>query len=118
MPAHVDEGIDVPRLVARDDDRDRAGRGREPVARLGHLVDAAGVLPRALENRLLLVPQDLRVRVPRRGQGRARAEGVSDLLDVVDHAVIPPAYGAIPRLKSPPAMITRWISLVPSQIRS
>ena len=55
----------------------------------------------------LAAPPRLASPRPRRGADRA-----------VDRARAQRSYAARPRLRSPRAMMTRWISLVPSQIRS
>ena len=73
MPADVHEAAQLSLVVAQDDDRHVACPRGDIRARLRHLVTARDVLPPAAEDPLLLEPQDRRVRVPGRGQGRQRA---------------------------------------------
>ena len=55
MGAAVDEGVDGAVRAARDDDRDLADRGRDPIAGFGDLAGEAQVVPgRSLEDALLL----------------------------------------------------------------
>ena len=56
-----------------------------------------------------------------RGRSGARASGPARFAEPLTKAARPysqPRYGSGPRFSSPRAMISRWISLVPSQIRS
>ena len=64
VAAHVQEGAEAALLVAHDDDRHPAEIAGEERPRLGHLVGAAGVLPRAPEDPLPLEPQHGGVGVP------------------------------------------------------
>jgi hypothetical protein len=83
--------LTVPERFACDDDRNRPCDGGEPVSWLRDLVEPAGVLPRAPENRVLLAAEDGRVRVPARGERGTSGEGVAQFLDVVDHGASQPA---------------------------
>src|SRR5215207_6247613 len=103
VAADVHERVEASGMVAREDDRDRARECREPVALLTHLGCVARVLPGATEDGVLLAAEYGLVRIPVGGQSRAVGKGLAQLLGVVDHGVSQPAYGAIPRLKSPPA---------------
>src|SRR5687767_13102071 len=61
--AAVDEAVDLPVLVAADDDRDAADIGGLVVAGLGNLGGVADVHPGGIEDALELSLEDLFVRV-------------------------------------------------------
>ena len=64
VAADVHEAAQPPVARPRQDDRQRAGRGRRQLTGLGDLVEAGGVLPARGEEALLLEAPDGRVDVP------------------------------------------------------
>ena len=76
VAADVDERAQLAVAAADDHERHRAGVDAQEAAGLGDLVGAAGVVPAAPEDQLLLAREQLRVGVPARGEAVPGAQAV------------------------------------------
>ena len=90
VPADVEEAAQ--HAVAAADHGQRLARElqRDELTGFAHLVDPAGVLPRAREGRALLQLEDARVHVPRRGAGARLLEREVRLVavDLVEDGIL------------------------------
>ena len=82
VAADVDERAEDAVRAAHDRERDGPGGDGDERAGLGDLVGAAGVLPAAPEDQLLLARQGVRVGVPPGGEGASGVEAVADGLQL------------------------------------